>query len=226
MQAGGRSVKVQMEPSTRPLAGAPARAAAAIRRSLSWSLLRAVGRYRTFDSVPLGLILADQGQRSFGWSILLFAFVNLLHLPFGSNVVTALPLLLLTGQMVLGLPHVWLPGIITRRRVPRHGFQRVVLRFQPLLRRIERVIRPRPPQLFSLKAERLIGVFLFVVSAALFLPIPFSGLISAAALAVTAMGLIERDGVVTVIGMAIGVAALVVTSAAAAALFLGARSLF
>ncbi|MEQ8355096.1 MAG: exopolysaccharide biosynthesis protein [Kiloniellaceae bacterium] len=198
---------------------------AALRRSLSWALLRAVGRYRTLDVVPLGRILADQGQRSFGWSILLFAIVNLLPLPIGSNVVTAIPLLLLSGQMALGFSHVRLPGFITRRAVPRRGFQRVVLRLKPLLRRIERVIRPRPPQLFGLEAERLIGVFLFLVSTALFLPIPFSGMIPAAALLVTAMGLIERDGVVTLIGLGLGAAAIAVTVMAAAALVVGARFL-
>lgn len=195
------------------------------RRSLSRALLRAVWRYRHQDAVLLGRILADQGQLSFGWSILLFAVVNLLPLPFGSNVVTAIPLLLLTAQMALAYPHVRLPGVITRRAVPRRGFQRAVLRLKPLLRPVERVIRPRPPDLFGLEAERWIGGFLFVVSTALFLPIPFSGLISAAALAVTAMGLLERDGMVTLLGLGLGVVAILVTLAAATALLLGFSSL-
>ena len=195
------------------------------RRSLSRALLRAVWRYRHLEAVPLGRILADQGQRSFGWSILLFAVINLLPLPFGSNVVTAIPLLLLTAQMALAYPHVRLPGVITRRDVSRRGFQRAVLRLKPLLRPVERVIRPRRPDLFGLEAERWIGGFLFLVSAALFLPIPFSGLISAAALAVTAMGLLERDGMVTLIGLGLGLVAILVTLAAATALLLGFRSL-
>lgn len=200
-------------------------AAPAARRRLSWMLLRAVGRYRTLDRVPLERILADQGQRSFGWAIMLFAFVNLLPLPFGSNVVTALPLLLLTGQMALGYDHVRLPGLITRQTVPRRGFQRIILKLKPLLRPIERVIRPRPPEVFSLRAERRIGAFLFLVSAALFLPIPFSGLTSATALLVTAMGLLERDGVVTCLGLVLGGVAILITGAAAAALVFGVQSL-
>ena len=192
---------------------------------MSRALLWAVCRYRTLDAVPLERILADQGQSSFGWSILLFAVVNLLPLPIGSNVVTALPLLLLTAQMALGFSHVRLPGFIARRRVPRRGFQRAVLRLRPLLRPIERVIRPRPPQLFSPQAERVIGALLFVVSAALFLPIPFSGMLSAFALLVSAMGLIERDGVVTLISLGLGAVALVVTATAATLLILGANSL-
>ncbi len=193
---------------------------------MSRTLLWAVCRYRRVDAVPLGRILEDQGQGSFGWSILFFAVVNMLPLPIGSNVVTALPLLLLTGQMALGLPHVRLPRVINRWRVPRRGFQRAVMRLRPLLRPIERVIRPRPPQLFSPQAERWIGRFLFVVSCALFLPIPLSGLLSAFSLLVVAMGLIERDGVVTVTGLGLGALAITVTTVAATVIVIGAQSLF
>ncbi len=194
------------------------------RRSMSKALLWAFGRHRKVESVRLGRVLKDQGQGSFGWSILLFAVVNLLPLPLGSNVVTAIPLLLLTGQMALGFPHVRLPRFINRQRVPRRGFQRVVMRLRPLLRPVEKVIRPRHPQFFTTKAERVIGTLLFVVSAALFLPIPFSGLLSASALLVAAMGLIERDGVVTLIGLAMGAFAITVTAIAATVIVMGAQS--
>jgi len=172
----------------------------------------------------LGAILAELGDRSFGWSIIVFALVNLLPLPFGSNVVTALPLLLLTGQMVLGFSHVRLPGIIARRHVPRRGFQGVVLRFRPLLRRIERIIRPRHVWLFAPRAERIVGACLFLVSVALFLPIPFSGLISAFALLVAGIGLAERDGAVVFAGLAVGVVAIAVTLAAATTIVLGVQA--
>lgn len=208
---------------TAPQAGSmPAQSA--LQRPMSRALLWAVCRYRTLDAVPLGRILEDQGQGSFGWSILLFAVVNLLPLPLGSNVVTAVPLLLLTAQMALGFSHVRLPAFINRRRVPRRGFQRVVMRMRPLLRPIEKIIRPRHPQFFRPKAERLIGAGLFVISAALFLPIPFSGLLSASALLVAAMGLIERDGVVTLIGLAMGAFAITVTAVAATVIVMGAQS--
>lgn len=193
-------------------------------RTMSRTLLWAVCRYRELDAVPLGRILEDQGQGSFGWSIMFFAVVNLLPLPLGSNVVTAIPLLLLTGQMALGFPHVRLPRFINRRQVPRRGFQRVVMRLRPLLRPIEKVIRPRHPKFFTAKAERIIGALLFVISAALFLPIPFSGLLSASALLVAAMGLIERDGVVTLIGLAMGACAITVTGIAATVIIVGAQS--
>src|SRR3546814_2513144 len=64
-------------------------------------------------------------------------------MPPGSNMITGVPLLLLTAQMVLGFSHVRLPDFIDRRPVPRRGFQRAVLRLRPVLRPLERIIRPR-----------------------------------------------------------------------------------
>jgi len=191
---------------------------------MSRSLLLALRRRGNADAVPLGTVLADLGDRSFGWSIMIFALFNLIPMPIGSNMITALPLLLLTAQMALGLPHVRLPGFINRRRVSRRGFQRVVLRLKPVLGPLERIIRPRHPWLFQPRCERLVGVCLFVVATALFLPIPLSGFISAFALFITAVGLAERDGSITLLGLGIGAAAIGVTLAAAATIVIGVQA--
>jgi hypothetical protein len=191
---------------------------------MSRSLLLALRRRGNADAVPLGTVLADLGDRSFGWSIMVFALFNLIPMPIGSNMITALPLLLLTAQMALGLPHVRLPGFINRRRVSRRGFQRVVLRLKPVLGPLERVIRPRHSWLFQPRCERLVGACLFVVATALFLPIPLSGFISAFALFITAVGLAERDGSITLLGLGIGAAAIGVTLAAAATIVIGVQA--
>ena len=54
-------------------------------------------------------------------------------------------------------------------------------------------------------------MFLFCVALALFLPIPLSAYGPAIALFVTGFGLVERDGLVTLVGVALGMAAIVVT---------------
>jgi hypothetical protein len=196
------------------------------RRTISRSLLRAVGRHRKTDAHTIGTVVSDLGDRSFGWSIVLFALINLLPLPIGANMVTSIPLLLLTGQMALGLRYVGLPDFIKRRRVPRNRFRGAVIRLRPLLRSIEKVIRPRRLWLFQPRAERGIGILLFAVSCALFLPIPLSGYIPAIALLVTSLGLVERDGTLVLIGMAIGIVAIVVTLAILAMLLIGATTIF
>ncbi len=194
-------------------------------KRMSRRLFRAVGVRGGADSLTLGEVIAGLGDRSFGWLILLFSLVNLMPLPPGSTLVLALPLLLVTGQMALGLRVVRLPGFITRRRVGRKTFQRVVLRLRPLMRPIERVVRPRQLYLFEPGPERMIGGVLFAVSVALFLPIPLSAYLPAIALFVAGFGLVERDGVVTTCGVALGVVSILVTVAVVGALVFGARAI-
>ena len=42
----------------------------------------------------------------------------------------------------------------------------------PVIRPVERIVRPRLPFVLSRRAERLLGVFLLAVAVALFAPLP------------------------------------------------------
>ena len=193
---------------------------------MSRSLLRAINGRRDTGTVTIGTFLANLGDRSFGWSLVLFSIVNLLPMPYGSTLITALPLILLTVQMALGFRHVHLPGLVNRRPVSRAGLRRAVIRLRPLTRPIERVIRPRHEWLFQPNFERLMGLLLLVVSVALFLPLPLSGWIPAFALFVSGFGFVERDGLVTMIGLVMGIVAILVTIIVALSLAAGAAAFF
>src|SRR5690606_10387388 len=124
------------------------------RRTMSRSLLMALRRQPDASAVPLGGVLAELGNRSFGWAILLFGLVNLIPMPIGSQMITGLPLMLLAAQIVLGFSHVRLPAFVNRHRVSRRRFQEVVMRLRPVLRPLERIIRPRLTWLFAQPCER------------------------------------------------------------------------
>ena len=196
------------------------------RRTMSWALLRAINGRHDGGCVSIGGFLAELGDRSFGWSILLFSIINLLPMPFGSTMITAIPVILITAQMALGFSHIRLPGFINRRPISRAGLRRVVIRLRPMVRPIERIIRPRYVWLFQPNAERLMGLLLLAVAIALFLPLPLSGWIPAFALFVSAFGLVERDGLVTMIGLGFGVASIVITIVVAVSLAAGAAAFF
>jgi hypothetical protein len=196
-----------------------------IRRRMSRTLIRAAGRRAETDLVSIGELIAGLGDRSFGWSILLFALVNLIPMPIGTNMITALPLILLTGQMAAGFEYVRLPRFITRRGINRRGFQRVVLRLEPVIRPIEKIVHTRHVWLFRPKNERMVGLLLLAVSLALFVPIPLSGFIPAIALFVTSFGLVERDGIVTLSGIALGIISIIITLVVGGMLIVGAQAL-
>lgn len=174
--------------------------------------------------MSIGELAETLGDRSFGWSIVVFALVNLIPMPIGSNMITSIPLIIITGQMAWGLPRVQLPGFLMRRRVSRKGFQKLVLRLGPLIRPVERILKLRHEYLFAPRLERGLAVFLFAISLALFMPIPLSGYLPAIALFITGVGLVERDGLVMLAGLVLGCAAIVVTIGVGAMLVLGAQA--
>jgi hypothetical protein len=215
----------QGQPGDRSTDDRPGRPNGPPKWRVSRRLFRAAGRPADPDDTSIGTMILGLGDRSFGWTILLFSLVNMVPMPVGSTLITAIPLLLLTAQMALGLQHIALPDFIRRIRISRRRFKGVIVRLRPLFRPIERIVRPRLLWLFSRRNERIAGVMLFAVAAALFLPMPGSGFVPATALLISAIGLIERDGVVLIGGMVLGVISILVTAVVATALLAGLMAL-
>ena len=165
------------------------------------------------------------GERSFGWAIVVFSLITLLPLPPGSTLITALPLLVTTCQMALGYPHVRLPGPLVRLKLDPDNLRRAVLGLRPITRRLERVLAPRYLPMFARRNERLLGVVLFVVAFALFLPVPLSGWFPAISLFVFGVGHVERDGLVAMLGLALGMTSVLLTVVIVVSLAAGAEAL-
>jgi hypothetical protein len=191
------------------------------RSSVSRILLRAASQRRDEQSVRIADLLADLGDRSFAWSVLIFAMLNVIPLPPGATLILAIPVLLVTGQMALGFTHLSLPDFIARRRVSRDGLRRGVLRMRPLLRAFERMLRPRKVWMFTRRTEQLTAMCLFAVAVALYIPLPGSGFLPALSLMVAALAMLERDGLVMMIGLGMGAVSITITLAVIAVLLAG-----
>lgn len=197
------------------------------RPSLSMPILRTARAQHNAGSLTLGGLLAALGEASFGWAIVVFSLLTLLPMPPGSSVITALPVLVTTGQMMVGFSYLRLPGRLARVQLNRDKLRRAVLRLRPVTRRLERVLTPRYPMLFARRLARPFGLMVFVISFALFLPVPLSGWFPAVSLFIVGVGIVERDGLVTAVGLGFGAVSvlltiLIMTSlAAGAGVFMG-----
>jgi hypothetical protein len=181
------------------------------RPSLSLPILRTSRAQHRAGTLTLGTLLTALGETSFGWAIVVFSLVTLLPLPPGTTLLTALPLLVTTGQMFLGYPHVRLPRVLSGLRIDLDRLRRGVLRLRPVTRRLERILRPRYITLFARRNERPLGLVLFVIAFALFLPVPLSGWFPAVSLFTVGVGIVERDGLVSFVGLLLGVLSVVLT---------------
>ncbi|GAA0292927.1 exopolysaccharide biosynthesis protein [Rhodovulum strictum] len=188
-------------------------------------ILRTSRAQHRAGNLTLGGLLAGLGERSFGWAIVVFSLVTILPLPPGSSVITALPVLVTTFQMLLGFPHVRLPGPLARLRIDPDKLRLTLLRLRPVTRRLERRLRPRLVALFAPRHEPLLGLALFVIAFTLFLPVPGSGWFPAISLFIVGVGLVERDGLVAVLGLAFGAFSVLLTVAIVLSLAEGAEAI-
>lgn len=178
------------------------------RRSVS-SLLAEMAETWPGERIRLGDFIDVLGDRGYGLLMLALTLPNLvpIYLP-GLSALTGLPLAAVALQMAIGRQRPWLPDFLLRRSASKIDFQRVVLRALPWLARIERVLKPRLDGFAHGPAERLIGAACVVLALLLSLPVPLTNIPLAVPIVLFSLGVLERDGLATLIG---GVAAIAAT---------------
>jgi hypothetical protein len=181
------------------------------RRRLS-EVLTLIANDPARDEISVADIRDAMRDRAFG--ALLFVFAAPSALPVnapGVSVILGTPLLFLSLQLMLGFAAPWLPKVLVQRTVRRQGFARVMNHAVPWIRRAERLSKPRLTALASGPFERVIGLFCLLLSLVLILPIPFGNMGPALAVSILALGLLERDGLATIVGFVTGIAAVILT---------------
>jgi len=154
------------------------------------------------ERIVFGGLLEAVGDRAFGALFLVFAIPSALVgvIP-GVSTLLGLPLVLLSVQLSVGSRRPWLPRALGARSIERVAFARVVESIRPRLRRLERLLKPRLLFLTSTWAERVIGLGCLVAAVLVALPIPFGNLVPALALCAFGLSLMERDGILVLVGL-------------------------
>ena len=177
------------------------------------SILEALPRAVEGDRISFGDLVDAFDHRAYGPLIVVFAAPNMLPVALpGISAVLGAPLILLTGQLMLGRPRPWLPGFLRRRSLARTSFEGLVARIVPRLRRIEAWVVPRLLAVTGVLGKRVIGALGVVLALVIMLPVPFGNAIPGLALVVMSVGLLGRDGLAVLAGGLIGVTGLAVVS--------------
>lgn len=168
------------------------------------------------ETVTVGWLVARLGARAFGAIILLMSIPNSIPNIPGISIFFGLLIMLPAMQLTLGLRQMWLPARIANITVPAAKVASIVVLCIPWVEKFEKVVKPRLTFLTYPPMENLIGAIVILLAFVLFLPIPGSNLVPAVACAFIALGMLERDGYVILLGLAIGIAALAITGAVVA----------
>jgi hypothetical protein len=176
---------------------------------------------RPIPAISIGDVLNAFGDRAFGALMLLFAAPNVLPLPPGMSAVLGAPLLFITAQLMLGRSTLWMPRFIRERSISRNFFALLTAKLSPILSRAERYLRPRLGLLLHPLPERVVGAACLLLAIILFLPIPFGNIPPAFAIAAFALGILERDGLATLVGWSATVGSILILAAVSSAIVAG-----
>ena len=156
------------------------------------------------QTAKLGDVIDRLDERAFGFLLLLLALPCCLPFIYLLPQIVALPMLLLAGQMAAGRHHPWLPRKFHERTFSVPDFQNVVNRSARYVGWIEHIAMPRLRPVTSHMATRLVGALLLIPTASILVPLPSTNTIPGIGVAITSLGLIERDGVLVILGLIIG----------------------
>ena len=170
------------------------------------AVLRRLGQGPEHERATVGELIGKLDERSHALVLLLLAAPNLTPGPSmpGFSTIFGVPLGFVAFEMILGCRALRLPRFMERISIRRRYITGFILKLEPLLRRIERVLKPRGPAFGSPAATRGLGVACLVLAVLLSLPIPVFSLLPALALVIVALGLLARDGLAVICGLSLG----------------------
>ncbi len=181
----------------------------------------------TTERVDLGTIIQFMGRRSIGALLLVLALPMALPIPApGVSVIFGIPLILISGQLLLGRRHAWLPERLARRSISRVDFVIFVNQALPTLHFLERIVRPRLDWMAGDWVLIPVGAICLLLAIIITLPIPLGHMVPGAAISFLAVGVIERDGLAIGLGAVTAILGLAIVTVASASIATALRTWF
>lgn len=155
------------------------------------------------DAVTIQEVVEKLGRHSFASLMLIFSLISTSPasaIP-GITAIVAVIVFILAGQMLLGRKCLWLPQVITRRRMSTRKLCKGVRWLRKPVHFVERFLKERLT--FLLHRPWLYLPLLLVLGLTVFMPfmelVPTSGSIASAIIACFAAGLLTRDGALVIV---------------------------
>jgi hypothetical protein len=162
------------------------------------------------DRLSFTDLAAQLHSRAWGGLLFIFAAINILPLPPGTSAFFALPIMIVSAQMLFGRTSPWFPARIDRRGVTKQELRRLIGKMGWLEARVERIFRPRLARLTGPTATRVIGLVCLLLALVAAIPVPLFHVAPAVAILLFGMALIYRDGALAIAAAIASVLSIVV----------------
>jgi len=154
------------------------------------------------------------GDRAHTLALLLFSLLNLLPAPPGYNFFMALIIIVLAAAMLTGRP-MQLGRRVGQMRLP----IAVVAKLLDILALVTRwaasISSPRWQRVVSPAARSILAAIAVLLGVVMLVPIPFTNMLPSIGLAMMCIGALNRDGVLAIAGIGLGLLGVVITVAVA-----------
>jgi hypothetical protein len=178
----------------------------------------------------LGSLVDVFGEKSFAILFVLLLGVPALPLPTGGAThVFEIIAALLALQLIVGRDQIWLPQKWCKLELAGPKQQRFIAGLMKLIRRLERLSRPRLRFLFETRVSNSVfGLLVLGGTAGAFFAPPFTGLDTLPALGVVllSLGFLLEDVIVVALGLIVGVAGVVLEIVVGSAVVHGVSKIF
>lgn len=175
------------------------------------------------DKITISDLILAMNSGGFGLVMTIFSLPIIIPLPPPLPSIISIPMILFSFQMIIGYKSPHLPRIFSNLSISRKTLAMIVEKSSPYIRKAEAIVKPRFMILSSELAIRIIGLFCFIFSMSVLLPMPLSNFIPGIGILIASFGLLGRDGLIIIFGIVIGSLGVVVT---ATAIFFGVEAIY
>ena len=158
------------------------------------------------EGYTLRQIMDRLDERAFGAMLFVLALPCCVPFLYLVPQIVALPMMALALQMAAGREEPWLPSKLADRRIDKTGLTNTARGGRKWFGWVEALARPRLTFLTGKGPERVIGAILCIFCASILVPLPMTNTVPGFAVALASFGLIQRDGVLIIVGMILGTA--------------------
>lgn len=148
--------------------------------------------------VTLEWLMGRLGDRSFGMLLLIFAPLGLLP---GISAFVGILLVIPACQMILARHGPVLPRRLAARNIEVRRLAALLEQVVPVLRYLERFVRPRWATPFQ-PTKRIVGIVVLLLGASLLVPVPMSNIPPALTILLIAFAYLEEDGILLCLALA------------------------
>jgi len=179
------------------------------------------------ETVSLAQVIALAREKVFGIVLVLLAFPSALPIPApGYSTPFGILIFLIAIQLIIGRQQLWLPLSWQRKTLKTSTAQGVLKKGLPWLQKLEAIAHPRLPFVCQHRGGRtLMGLTIALMATSMMLPIPGTNTLPAMCILITAFGLQEDDGVISLTGMILSILIAVLMISAIYVFFNGGLSL-